>query len=413
MSRSNVADPTKRVQLTERQEAVVRLMAKGLTNSEIAERIGVTLDGVKWHVREILGKFGDGSREEAVARWRERAKEGRGPRVWAGLLWGSTAARWAAGVAVAGGAGIAGTAAMVHTLRSEDEPDAVAPAAIASPTPDLSTSQGLTLNVTKAEADDTQTTIEFRLEGRPELGRFLGSTLVGAAEMPELTDDHGKTYRLHGSGGSIDGRFMRMVFEPVPTDIRSLTLRLPSAGFVAPEDEPPLGAKPPDASTVINGPWVDTTSNVVRLGVERYALSLPALTVGPGTFQPVEIIQTANGMIIRARASQIGGDYGFIAWPRLTDASGAVVPLANVGAGGTDELWDTGFQTVHGEVTLTLRPVVLHPELAEVQCLDADSKKCPSEASIAVTKREMAERSAALEALFAGQTPPSWTFTIP
>jgi DNA-binding CsgD family transcriptional regulator len=413
MSRSSVSDPAQRVELTERQQAVIQLMAKGLTNSEIAERIGVTLDGVKWHVREILGKFGVDSREEAVARWRERAKGSRGPRVWAGLLWGSTAARWATGLAVVGGAGIAGTAAMVHTLRSEDEPEAVAPAAIASPTPDLSTSQGLTLSVTKAEADDTQTTIEFRLEGRPELGRFLGSALVGAAEMPKLTDDHDNTYRLHGSGGSIDGRFMRMVFEPVPKDVRSLTLRLPSAGFVAPEDEPPLGAKPPDASTVINGPWVDTTSNVVRLGVERYALSLPALTVGPGTFQPVEIIQTANGMIIRAKVTQIGGDYGFLAWPILTDASGAVVALANVGAGGTDELWDTGFQTVHGEVTLTLRPVVLHFEDTAIRCLNADSTQCPDEAEIAEMKREQAARSSALEALISSQAPPSWRFEIP
>ncbi len=56
--------------LTPKQTAVLDLMAEGRTNAEIAERLGLTLDGAKWHVREILGKLGMESREEAVAWWR-------------------------------------------------------------------------------------------------------------------------------------------------------------------------------------------------------------------------------------------------------------------------------------------------------------------------------------------------------
>jgi DNA-binding CsgD family transcriptional regulator len=68
--------------LTPRQTAVLDLMAEGRTNAEIAERLGLTLDGAKWHVREILGKLGMESREEAVAWWRRyRRFPARGMRV--------------------------------------------------------------------------------------------------------------------------------------------------------------------------------------------------------------------------------------------------------------------------------------------------------------------------------------------
>jgi DNA-binding CsgD family transcriptional regulator len=58
--------------LSERQREVLALIAKGHTNSEIAEQLGISLDGVKWHVREILSRLGVESREEAAVVWRER-----------------------------------------------------------------------------------------------------------------------------------------------------------------------------------------------------------------------------------------------------------------------------------------------------------------------------------------------------
>jgi len=61
--------------LTPRQQDVWNLLREGLTNEQIAERLGISSDGVKWHVSEILGKLGVSSRQEA-ARWipAERAR---------------------------------------------------------------------------------------------------------------------------------------------------------------------------------------------------------------------------------------------------------------------------------------------------------------------------------------------------
>ena len=54
--------------LTPREYEVLALLREGLTNPQIAERLGITLDGAKYHVSEILGKLGVDSRQEA-ARW--------------------------------------------------------------------------------------------------------------------------------------------------------------------------------------------------------------------------------------------------------------------------------------------------------------------------------------------------------
>jgi len=55
---------------TPRQREVLDLIARGLTNAEIAERLDVTLAGAKWHVSEVLSKLGVDSREEAAAYWK-------------------------------------------------------------------------------------------------------------------------------------------------------------------------------------------------------------------------------------------------------------------------------------------------------------------------------------------------------
>lgn len=55
--------------LTPREWEVLLLLREGLTNRQIGERIGVTRDGVKYHVANILEKLEVGTREEAAA-WR-------------------------------------------------------------------------------------------------------------------------------------------------------------------------------------------------------------------------------------------------------------------------------------------------------------------------------------------------------
>ena len=54
--------------LTPREWEVLALIRKGLTNPEIASRLGIGREGVKSHVSEILSKLSVSSREEA-ARW--------------------------------------------------------------------------------------------------------------------------------------------------------------------------------------------------------------------------------------------------------------------------------------------------------------------------------------------------------
>lgn len=60
--------------LTPRQHEVLELVREGLTNPQIAERLGISPDGAKWHVKEILWKLNVPSREEA-ARWRRERQE--------------------------------------------------------------------------------------------------------------------------------------------------------------------------------------------------------------------------------------------------------------------------------------------------------------------------------------------------
>jgi hypothetical protein len=51
---------------------VLDLIRERLTNDQIAERLGITLDGAKYHVSQILSKLGVESREDA-ARWEPKA----------------------------------------------------------------------------------------------------------------------------------------------------------------------------------------------------------------------------------------------------------------------------------------------------------------------------------------------------
>lgn len=52
--------------LTDRELEVLNLVAEGFTNREIAKRLGVSRNTVKFHVSSIIGKLGATSRTEAV-----------------------------------------------------------------------------------------------------------------------------------------------------------------------------------------------------------------------------------------------------------------------------------------------------------------------------------------------------------
>jgi len=63
---AKLAEHTPRVALTPRETEVLLLVAKGLTNGEIAGRIGRTEETVKVHVKNILQKLDARDRTEAV-----------------------------------------------------------------------------------------------------------------------------------------------------------------------------------------------------------------------------------------------------------------------------------------------------------------------------------------------------------
>jgi len=104
-------------ELTQRQREVLELIAKGRTNAEIAEHLSVSLDGAKYHVREIMDKLGAESREEAVEIWRRHKG---GLRRWlAGIAALPTAVRWGMGAAAAGGAAAAVIVVIIAGLSSD------------------------------------------------------------------------------------------------------------------------------------------------------------------------------------------------------------------------------------------------------------------------------------------------------
>ena len=57
--------------LSERESKVVSLLAQALPNKKIARTLGISPETVKWHLKNIYGKLGVSSRDEAVARVRD------------------------------------------------------------------------------------------------------------------------------------------------------------------------------------------------------------------------------------------------------------------------------------------------------------------------------------------------------
>lgn len=100
--------------LTSRELEVLHLVHLGLTNDEIAGRLGITSDGVKYHVSQILTKLGVSSRHEAVA-----LAYGETRRPWWSAAVSSTLAK-TVGVAVALGAIIFLVLLLWSPLVSED-----------------------------------------------------------------------------------------------------------------------------------------------------------------------------------------------------------------------------------------------------------------------------------------------------
>lgn len=428
MSTSNAFNPAQRIELTERQEAVVRLIAAGLTNGEIAERLGLSLDGVKWHVREILGKFGVDSREDAARLWRERRSPARRVRMWSAAVLGSGPLRWVSLVSITGVGGVAAVVGAIQ-LRADDVPPVRAKAAVVE-LPDPATNDGLTLRIEKVVADDTQTVVTFTLEGRPELGRISGppqGIVVDAAtgrladQVPlELRDQDGRTFGVR-SAGAVDGapRRWAISFGPVFAETRTLTLQMAGVPFVAPAFETSLGERPADPSAVIDGPWVATVFDIEHTAAASVTVDHTPRPFGDGTVILDEVLQTSTDTVVRAHlagSTLLWGPY----WRPtavLTGGSGtAVAPAGGSWGDGPGEIhMEFRFQRTTGPATFTLTGGAGLSLSEEDIAANIASQNLDAERA-ATFRHRMAEIAAASEsagASFEGQPPVTWTFTLP
>jgi DNA-binding CsgD family transcriptional regulator len=107
-------------ELTAREREVLALLRRDFTNEQIADRLGISLDGAKYHVSQILSKLGVATREDAAA-W--RAEE----HPWWWAQWPAWAKIGLGAGSVAVAAGVLGVIAMTWDVSSgvveDDLPD--------------------------------------------------------------------------------------------------------------------------------------------------------------------------------------------------------------------------------------------------------------------------------------------------
>jgi DNA-binding CsgD family transcriptional regulator len=105
---------------TTRQRQVLDLIAAERSNAEVAAALGVSLDGAKWHMREILSKLGVDTREEAAEYWRRyNGWQSRFARVFRGLL----LAKLLGKAVIAAAAGVVIIAAVVFAVAQWPDGD--------------------------------------------------------------------------------------------------------------------------------------------------------------------------------------------------------------------------------------------------------------------------------------------------
>lgn len=100
--------------LTPRERDVLDLVRLGLTNDQIADRLGITSNGVKYHISQVLSKLGVSSRHEAV-----NAAYGDSRRRWRAAAFASRLARAAGAATVL--AALVGVALLLWGVLRSDE----------------------------------------------------------------------------------------------------------------------------------------------------------------------------------------------------------------------------------------------------------------------------------------------------
>jgi DNA-binding CsgD family transcriptional regulator len=124
-----------RADWTARQKQVLDLLAQGLTNAQIADALGISLDGAKYHVSEVITRLGVDTREEAAEYWRAYNGWPRRFKRFAGGLIAGVSLRWAGtGFAAVVLAGIVAIVAVMMLQGGEERPASVDDEATPNPT---------------------------------------------------------------------------------------------------------------------------------------------------------------------------------------------------------------------------------------------------------------------------------------
>ena len=406
MSRHSIANPAQRIELTEKQEDVLRLIARGLTNAEIAARLGVTLDGVKWHVREILGKFGVDSREEAAAEWKRRRRSR--PADWARGMSAALSLRWAAGTAAAAAGAIAGLA-MAPQLSHQPGPDSsdVPLAAVVDSLP-------LTLELSGVQVDDDSLRLGLWLHGRPELGRILAPPAASIA----IVDDLGNFYSPTSVARDEVNTRGLTVHAPAPAaGACSLTVTLSDPGFRTFEDEAD-DPRSRTASTVAAGAWSVTASDFGRVPSSFAAVDPAPRAFGPATVVLEAARQDPSRTFVSLRVIGMPPSLhlAYVPEAHLRDASGRSF-APSVGSWGNGENLDVvefEFDKLAGPVTLTVvgvpRTLIRR---ADIPAMVASGSTNQTVAELEARAAAMEEAQSVLTSAFAAQPPATWTFTLP
>ena len=59
--------------LTDREREILEALAEGMTNQQLANAFGISLNTVKFHLKNLYGKLGVDNRAQAVAKYLGRA----------------------------------------------------------------------------------------------------------------------------------------------------------------------------------------------------------------------------------------------------------------------------------------------------------------------------------------------------
>jgi DNA-binding CsgD family transcriptional regulator len=223
---------------TARQKEVLDLIARSKTNQEVADTLGISLDGAKWHMREILSKLGVDTREEAAEYWRRRN----------GWLEKSKRAVQRLGIAnlsvrlgLAGvAAALAGVAAILVLLQGGDEDSPQPPADAldtASPSPSPSPSPPVVVVNGRSMFDLGQF---FEVDGETEpvatweaRETLLVVTLKGDGRLRLANES--VHWKIYGSGGGIVSMYAYAGSTRFTMNVISVGA---SARFILPSESP-------------------------------------------------------------------------------------------------------------------------------------------------------------------------------